>query len=346
MDESVREARRRAGAAGGRRTAELRRANAGTARTPAAGPPAAPGPDGLVYGTAAQLRQLAEALQPGGDDHARSNGLQASASRVAAFKARHPRADLSNLTHRPLCEAAVADPPVAAGVRVRNAVDGPAEMWIDDLITWPNAWGEGISARDVRAALDEIDGGDVVVHMNSPGGDVFEGVSIYQMFRDYPGNVYVAVDALAASIASVIAMGGDTVGVGDLAMMMIHEASGFAYGNAADMLVMAGLLDQVSTVIASAYAGKVPNTTVAHWRDLMLAETWFTATEALDAGLADERLAGSTTTTGDDTSTDGPVDRVMFLTGMAAALKAPAAPTPADHRLAILNGLKEAHRNG
>ena len=347
MDEALREKRRRAGRAGGAATAARRSRGA-----PVAGPAPAPETDdGLVYGTAAQLREHAAALTA---RDTRTAGPLAAAgrARVQVFRSRHPQADLTSLAagRRPICETAVAERPAGerAGLRVVNNGDGPADLYIDDVITYPDDWFGGISFRDIREALADLDGQDVVVHFNSPGGDVFEGVAIYQAFRDYPGDVYGAVDSLAASIASVIAMGADTVGIGTLAMMMIHEASGFAHGNAADMLAMAGLLEQVSGTLASAYANKVPDTTAKYWRDLMLAETWIGADYALELGLADERLNPDDADP-DDTGAGGPEDRAAFLGGLTAAYQRPApttGPTPADVRLSILNGLKEARSNG
>lgn len=346
--EELREKRRRAGAAGGRATAERRRAASVPRGTLVAGPgPASADGSGLVYGTAAQLRQLAEAMTEG-DQRTTSAALSASTSRVAAFRSRHPNANLETLTGRPICETATVDPPaVSGGLRIRNAGDGTVELWIDDVITYPNSWGEGVSFRDVREALEDADGADLCVHMNCPGGDVFEGVAIYQAFRDYPGDVYIAVDALAASAASFMAMAGDTVGIGNLAMMMIHEASGFAYGNSADMLAMAGLLDKVSGMIASAYAGKVPETPVAAWRELMVAETWFDAAEALTAGLADERLdpAEEDEEDADATVTDLGARRRPAATSAAgtflAGLTALADPAPSPTDL-LFRGFQEA----
>jgi ATP-dependent protease ClpP protease subunit len=262
--------------------------------------------DDLVFGNARQLRELAAALRE--DDGPTVSRARARAgTRVEAFRRQHPRADLDVMRGRPLCIGATAPAPPApsdtapvdrprARVRVDAATSGPAELWIDDVIMWPNSWGEGISGRDVREALDDVDGGDVVVHMNSPGGDVFEGVAIYEAFRSHPGNVYVAVDALAASAASFIAMAGDRVGIGDMAMMMIHEASGFAYGNAEDMEAMATLLDTVSNQIARSYARRQPADSArdaAYYRALMEAETWMDTDRAMAEGLADERLATS-----------------------------------------------------
>lgn len=125
------------------------------------------------------------------------------------------------------------------------------------------------------------------VRVNSPGGGVFEGVAIANALRAHPAEVTVQIDGLAASIASVIAMAGDRVVIQPQAMVMIHDASGVCLGNAQDMQEMAELLDKISDNIADAYVAKAGGTR-DEWRQVMKAETWFTAEEAVEAGLADE----------------------------------------------------------
>src|SRR5690606_4620718 len=131
--------------------------------------------------------------------------------------------------------------------------------------------------------------GPLHVKINSPGGDVFDGIAIYNMLADYNGPVTVTVDGLAASAASFIAMAGSTVQMNRAAQMMIHDASGFAFGNAADMRAMAALRAQVSDTAAGIYAARTGRP-VDELRDAMLTETWYTAQAAVDAGLADEMI--------------------------------------------------------
>lgn len=160
--------------------------------------------------------------------------------------------------------------------------EGPsAEIRIfDEIGTW------GITAQDFIAELDAVDASTLTVHLNSPGGDVFDGIAIANALRDHPANVTVVVDALAASIASVVMLAGDTVVMNRNSQVMIHDAWGVVGGNAKDMRDMAGVLDKVSNNIASAYADRAGGKP-REWRDLMLAETWFDAQEAVNAGLAD-----------------------------------------------------------
>lgn len=146
----------------------------------------------------------------------------------------------------------------------------------------------GVTAQDfVRElnALEDVD--EIDLHLNSPGGDVFDGITIYNALVNHPAAVTVHVDGLAASAASFIAQAGDRVVMGRGAMMMIHDAAGFALGNAGDMRSMADLLDKVSDTIAGIYAAR-SGIDAATWRKRMLAESWYRDTEAVEAGLADE----------------------------------------------------------
>lgn len=171
---------------------------------------------------------------------------------------------------------------------VRAQADGGAAgaelLLYDEIGFW------GIWAVDVAAVLSTVSG-PLHVKINSPGGDVFDGIAIYNMLADYPDQVTVTVDSLAASAASFIAMAGDTIRMNRASQMMIHDASGGCRGNAADMRAMAGLLDQISSTIAGIYAGRAGGT-VEEWRERMLVDggfgTWYTAEQAVEAGLADE----------------------------------------------------------
>jgi ATP-dependent protease ClpP protease subunit len=172
---------------------------------------------------------------------------------------------------------------------VRNET-GPARLDVYDDIGGGGWFGGGISAADVVAQLADITG-DVEVHINSGGGDVFDGIAIYNALAGRAG-VTTVVDGLAASIASIIAQAGQIRVIAPGAMMMIHDALSMCVGNSADMRETADLLDQVSDNLASVYAshGGAPAT----WRDSMQAETWYSAQEAVDAGLADKLAARPT----------------------------------------------------
>lgn len=143
-----------------------------------------------------------------------------------------------------------------------------------------------VRSADVIQQLAGVDG-DVVVRVNSGGGDVYEGLAIMNALRAHPGEVLVIVEGLAASAASFIAVGGGTrVVCRPHAELMIHEAWAMADGNAADMTKAAGDLDRVSGNLASIYADRAGGDPDL-WRQRMRAETWFSAEEALAAGLVD-----------------------------------------------------------
>ncbi|NUS26052.1 MAG: Clp protease ClpP [Streptomyces sp.] len=165
---------------------------------------------------------------------------------------------------------------------LRNDSGGPTRVDIYDEIGGSWLFG-GVSAADFVAELAQING-DLEVHINSPGGDVFDGLAIYNSLAQRPGNVTTVVDGLAASAASFIAQAGKIRVIAPGAMMMIHDAAGMCYGNAADMRELAELLDKVSDNLASIYADRTGR--ADGWRDAMKAETWYTADEAVAAGLA------------------------------------------------------------
>ena len=145
----------------------------------------------------------------------------------------------------------------------------------------------GVTAQDFMVDLKAITAPKISLRINSPGGEIFDGIAIFNCLQSHPANVTVYVDSLAASIASVIAMAGDRVVMQPHSQMMIHEGAGMCIGDAADMRELADLLDRSSDNIAAIYSEKAGGT-VKQWRDRMRAETWYTAAEAVAAGLADE----------------------------------------------------------
>jgi ATP-dependent protease ClpP protease subunit len=167
--------------------------------------------------------------------------------------------------------------------RFTDASDGSAaRLDVYDEIGW---W--GVTAADFGAQLAAVTAPRLSVHINSPGGDVFDGLAILNMLRGSEIPVDVVIDGLAASAASFIAMAGESVTMMPQSQMMIHDASGLCIGNAADMTSMAQLLERVSDNIAAVYAARAGGTS-ASWRTPMKAETWYGPEEAVDAGLADK----------------------------------------------------------
>lgn len=177
-------------------------------------------------------------------------------------------------------------------------------------------WWGGISPTGFRRALEAM-AGPVTVRINSPGGDVFAGRAIAQAIREYKADVTVQVDGYAASIASIIAIAGTRCIMAPGSMMMIHKSWTFAIGNSEDMLETADLLEKVDGTIAETYAAK-GNKSVDEFAALMAAETWFTASEAVAVGLADEAIS------------DGPKASARWdLSAYAKAPLADAEPAPA-----------------
>lgn len=166
--------------------------------------------------------------------------------------------------------------------RITNLAGGTAVVDIYDEIGF---W--GVMAAEFQRELNAITASEITVNLNSPGGEIFDGIAIYNALRSHPATVTVRVSSLAASIASVIAQAGDRIVMQTGSQMMIHEGSALCMGDAADMRQMADLLDRQSDNIASIYAERAGGTP-EEWRERMRAETWFNAEEAVAAGLADE----------------------------------------------------------
>ena len=176
--------------------------------------------------------------------------------------------------------------PTHTGVAAK-AAGGVAQMQLYDPV---DSFGApfGVSAKEFSQALADLpdDVSTIELHVNSPGGEVFDGLAILNQLRQHPATVNVVVDGLAASVASVIAMAGDRVEMAPNSQMMVHDASGLVIGNAKDMADFAATLDKISQNIASVYADRTGGS-ADDWRTVMQAETWYTADEAVEAGLAD-----------------------------------------------------------
>lgn len=143
----------------------------------------------------------------------------------------------------------------------------------------------GVSAKDFLNDLRAADGPEIDVEINSPGGDVFAGLAIFNGLRASGKKVNVKVIGLAASAASLIAMAGDTIEMPENTFMMVHNPWSFAMGGSEDMRATADMLDKVAASLVTTYAnrtGKSHDEITA----LLDAETWMTAQEAVDAGFA------------------------------------------------------------
>lgn len=174
--------------------------------------------------------------------------------------------------------------------QIRSIDGGAAEILIYDEI---DSW-FGVSAEQLAREISALDSNRALtVRINSPGGNIYDGVAILNSLRSHPGKVTVVVDGIAASAASVIAMGGDEIVMARNSEMMIHNGRAIATGGAEDMRKMADRLDQVNANMATIYADKAGGT-ADEWRAIMAAETWYSAEEAVTAGLADRVDTAST----------------------------------------------------
>ena len=246
----------------------------------------------------------------------------------------------------------VPDGELEASVNGRTAV-----LRLYDVIdSWGGWW--GLSAGEVADALDELDD-DVTtleVHLNSPGGEATEGVALANVLRQHPARVVAVVDGLCASAATMVLTAADESIVAPGSQVMVHEASGGAWGDAAYLEQYARSLNSISAAYAAAYAARAGGT-AEEWRAVMRDETWFSPDEAVASGLADRLL--------EQPSTDEPAAavarhdlRVFAHAGRAAApaprlpvaRRAPGAPAAAGGTSrkepdamsdAIIQGLRE-----
>ena len=171
-----------------------------------------------------------------------------------------------NLTFSPRCELIERD--------------GEAHLYLEGGVYDGE---DGISARRVRSLMK----GDVIIHLNSPGGSTFEGVAIYNALKDHPGKVTVQIDGIAASAASVIAMGADVIRARPTSMMMIHNCWSFAVGNSKELMKMAETLQKVDESSNAAYLKRFKGSQ-EDLNSMLDAETFMTAIEAYGHGFIDE----------------------------------------------------------
>lgn len=209
-----------------------------------------------------------------------------------------------------------------------------AEVYIYDVI---DSWW-GVNAGDFVRELQDLDVETINLRVNSPGGSVYDGVAIMNALRRHPAKVVATVDGLAASAASFIIQAADEVVMGKNTELMIHDASAICWGNAKDMADTAEILDRLSGTIAGIYAERAGGTP-DEWREAMLAETWYSAEEAVKAGLADRVDAGKEKSTDNDEATNR-FDLSVFAHAGRRNAPAPAVNTSHERRpgLSLVNG--------
>lgn len=148
-------------------------------------------------------------------------------------------------------------------------------------------WNDSFSASDIDEALNNAGDNDVIINLNSPGGDAFDGISIFNRLKRHNGKITIHVDGWACSAASVIAMAADELIMELGSMFMIHEASTFTWGSKTDMRKEADMLEELEEGIIDIYMTKA-NITREEVRQKVDAETWFSAKSAVYDGFADK----------------------------------------------------------
>lgn len=180
------------------------------------------------------------------------------------------------------------NPAIHASVRASNVI----EMY--DVIGEDMWTGGGITAKSVAKSLKEFGSGNVEIHLNSPGGDMFEGIAIYNLLASHAGSINVKIMGLAASAASIIAMAGDTVEIGDASFLMIHNCWCLVVGNRHDFMETAVYLEPFDRAMAEVYAKRSGQDIgkIEEWMDANSGDgTYFSTQQALDLGFADGKLS-------------------------------------------------------
>lgn len=177
----------------------------------------------------------------------------------------------------------------AAGIRPAALEQGDNVITMFDVIGEDWWSGGGITAKKVGAQLRAIGDRPVEVQINSGGGDMFEGLAIYNVLREHPQEVTVKVMGMAASAASIITMAADRVEIGAASFIMIHNCWVIASGNRNDMAEVAAFLAPFDQAMADVYAARTGRDAaeIAGWMD---AETWLSGSLAIDRGFADALL--------------------------------------------------------
>ncbi|MFH5927072.1 head maturation protease, ClpP-related [Roseomonas xinghualingensis] len=198
--------------------------------------------------------------------------------------------------------------------------------------------GGGVTAKRVAAALRSIGERDVEVHLNSPGGDMFEGIAIYNMLREHPAKVTVKVLGLAASAASIVAMAGDEIQIGAASFLMIHNCWVMAVGNRFDMKETAEWLEPFDKAMADVYAARSgqDRAKVEEWMAAGGGDgTYFSGSQAVDLGFADAVLSADAMTESPEARADGRAKSDLLRAEIALCGK-----MPRTEARALLNKIK------
>lgn len=175
--------------------------------------------------------------------------------------------------------------------RIKQSVEGTAEIYLYGDVESDGWWSDSeTSAKSFKDRLEELkDITQINLHINSLGGDVIEGIAIFNLLKQHPAKINVYIDGFACSIASVIAMAGDTVCMPKNTMMMIHNCWSHVVGNAKEMRKTADDLEKIMETSIESYLSKI-NISREELVELLDNETWLTAEECYQKGFADELL--------------------------------------------------------
>lgn len=211
---------------------------------------------------------------------------------------------------------------------IRARADGSAEILLYGEIG-ADLFGDGTTAAAFKRELDELgDVADITIRINSPGGSVFDAMTVYHLLREHRAQLHVSIDGLAASAASLIAMAGDLITMQPGAMMMIHSPWQLVAGDARNLRDAAARLDKVAATMIEAYATR-SGLTADKVRELMHVETWFDAAEAVEHGFADE-IAGQDDDAALEIAAHFDFSRFTNLPERIAIMAAPTKPAPKD----------------
>ena len=224
-----------------------------------------------------------------------------------------------NLKHKKLPAAPVANAPAGVSCEIADSVlakwnpalrpaakaDAPSTITIFDPVGFDPWSGEGVTASRIAAALRSIGKGNPVdVLINSPGGDVFEGLAIYNLLREHDGEVRVKVIGLAASIASIIAMAGDEVQIARSGFLMIHNSWVVAGGNRHDLRAVADTLEPFDEALAGVYVART-GMDAKQVAKMMDSETWINGESAVAQGFASALLDADELSSDDNGTKNG-----------------------------------------
>ncbi|WP_413722687.1 head maturation protease, ClpP-related [Sodalis sp. RH24] len=182
------------------------------------------------------------------------------------------------------------------GVKAASTSDNTISIF--DIIG-QDFWGDGVTANRIAGALRSMDGKDVTVNINSPGGDMFEGLAIYNLLREHSGKVTVKVMGIAASAASVIAMAGDEVQIGRGAFLMIHNCWVAVMGNRNDLIRAAADMEPFDKAMADIYTAR-SGLAADDVATMMDNETYISGSDAVEKGFADHLLPADEIENGDN----------------------------------------------